>query len=203
MKRAFFWMVAASLAAGCGTTQPAKYFALQPLPEVLEKPLPDNCGEGLLVGVGPVVLSKYLNRAQIAVVDKTPEIYYSDGHRWAYPLQENVMSVLIQNLQSLLGSCRIVPFPWVKEVAAEYWVVVQFMRFDGVPGGQATLDAQWRVATPTRDDLKVVKSNLLKAPVAGKSYEDLVHAQSDLLGQLSRQIAADIQALEGTKDHQP
>jgi len=132
-------------------------------------------------------------------VDKAPEIYYSEFNRWASPLNDNISRVLIGNLGMLLSTCRIVPYPWIRNIPAEYWVVVGVDRFDGVPGGKAVLDADWLVYASEREDLKAIRSVYLEQPVAEKTYDALVNAQGELLAELSRRIAEDVQTIAEKK----
>jgi uncharacterized lipoprotein YmbA len=189
----------AGLSSGCGTTTSSRFFALQPLPEASAPAGREHYGEGLLIGVGPVLTPNYLDPQRIAVVETPPEIYYSEYNQWASALEENITDVLVQNLGSLLGTCRITRFPLIQEMPGQYRVSVQISRFDGVPGGKALLDAQWRVSNASRESAPILRSALLEEPVGAKDYAGLVTAQSALLGELSRRIAADISFLEKSK----
>lgn len=196
-----WWTLALLLMAcgwmtGCGTTAPSSFYALQPLPEVYETPVSSTSSGELVIGVGPIVVAKYLQRSQIAVNEAGPEIFYSEINRWAAPLDENIANVVVQNLSVLLDSSKVARVPWLKAIPIDYRVLANISRFDGVPGEEAILEVQW--ALVGRDDAQSVAGahrDLFRLPVAGRSYAALVSAQSELLGQFSRKVAEEILAI--------
>lgn len=188
------------LLAGCGTTPPPKYYSLQPISTVYSNSNRAGYDKGLRIRVGPVVTPRYLDHSQIAVVTGGPEVYFSDSNRWASPVEDNISRILIQNLGSLLSTCRIVPFPGGQDVAVDYTVEVQFNRFDGAPGGKSILDVQWEVTASGESIPCAIRSALLEEQVRETTYASLVEAESVLLGQLSRRIADDIRSVSKTSE---
>ena len=196
-----WWTVALMLVAcgwmtGCGTTAPSRFYALQPLPEVYDTPVPSTSAGDLVIGVGPIVVAKYLQRSQIAVNEVGPEIFYSEIHRWAAPLDETIANVMVQNLSALLGSPKVARVPWLKAIPTDLRLLANISRFDGVPGEEAILEVQWTLMG--KDEVQSVVGahrDLFRLPVEERSYAALVSAQSELLGQFSRRVAEEIQAV--------
>jgi uncharacterized lipoprotein YmbA len=188
-------VLAAGLTTGCGSTRPPTFYALQPMAAAGESAWREDCGEGLAVGVGPVLTPKYLAHPEIAVVADGPEVYFSQANRWASPLEEQVGAVLTRNLAALLSTCRVAQFPWTQRLPMQYGVVVHIARFDGEPGGRAVLDAQWVVYTETDPGGFAVESVCMTQDAVLNGYAGLVAAQSELLAELSRGIAATIRKL--------
>ncbi|MCK7492219.1 MAG: PqiC family protein [Comamonadaceae bacterium] len=67
-----------------------------------------------------MLLPDYLDRLQVVTRTPSGELAVSDTQRWAEPLQEGLIRVLDENLSALLGTERIVRFPWPRSLAPEY-----------------------------------------------------------------------------------
>jgi uncharacterized lipoprotein YmbA len=77
---------------------------------------------------------------------------------------------------------------------ADYQVAIDISRFDGIAGGQAILQARWRILSGG-GNLRASQGIVLKEPWPGSDFNSLVKAQSLLLAQLSREIAEGVAAL--------
>ena len=73
----------------------------------------------------------------------------SENDRWAEPLDENLTHVLAQNLSVLLGSDRIIAYPWPIDQKPHYRVEIQVLRFESNSAGEAQLTARWTVIDET------------------------------------------------------
>mgnify|MGYP001544701904 FL=1 len=73
------------------------------------------------------------------------------------------------------------------------------IRFDGEPGVAATLLAQYYILEFKENEKKqiVTKQQSFSKPLANKSFETLVAAMSELVGDLSRDIAEKIKGASG------
>ena len=186
--------------AGClgkGTQKPTEFYLLQPLDFSIEEQ-GVAAGEGVVLGIGPVRVRDYLNRPQIVTRTSTNEIRIHDFNYWGEPLSTNFTAILAQNLSVLLSTDRILIFPYrsKQELPLEYQVAVDVIRFDGEPGVEATLLAQYYIEEFKENQRKkvVTRQPSFKKPLADKSLETLVAAMSELVADLSRQIAEEIKA---------
>ena len=186
--------------AGClgkGTQKPTEFYLLQPLDFSIEEQ-GVAAGEGVVLGIGPVRVRDYLNRPQIVTRTSTNEIRIHDFNYWGEPLNTNFTAILAQNLSVLLSTDRILIFPYrsKQELPLEYQVSVDVIRFDGEPGVEATLLAQYYIEEFKENQRKkvVTRQPSFKKPLADKSFETLVAAMSELVADLSRQIAEEIKA---------
>jgi len=186
--------------AGClgkGTQKPTEFYLLQPLDFSIEEQ-GVAAGEGVVLGIGPVRVRDYLNRPQIVTRTSTNEIRIHDFNYWGEPLSTNFTAILAQNLSVLLSTDRILIFPYrsKQELPLEYQVAVDVIRFDGEPGVEATLLAQYYIEEFKENQRKkvVTRQPSFKKPLADKSFETLVAAMSELVADLSRQIAEEIKA---------
>jgi uncharacterized lipoprotein YmbA len=188
---------------GCfGFLKPAQLitrsFVLTPLPA----PVPgSNKTAALAVGVGQVKVPTYLLNSALAVRQGTNEITYSESVVWAERLDAGIQRVLAANLGIILATDQVRLTRWrVDEVAAEVYVV--FERFDIDAAGQGFLVARWRILGPGGEKaLKTGESRLSReGPLPAADPSGAVGTLSDLLGDLSHQVAGAIQATK-PNDH--
>src|SRR5436309_14276074 len=139
------------------------------------------------VGIGPLLVPSYLNRAQIGTRGANDVVEISTYHRWAEPLESGIAQVLADDLAMQIGTERIAVFPWRGRIAhaLDYQVVVVVLRFEGAPGHRVTLDARWRLVGQDGQELE---RDPIDEPVAGDGYQSLVLGMNRVLGTLAREI---------------
>ena len=182
---------------GKGTQKPTEFYLLQPLNSSIEEQ-GAIAGEGIVLGVGPVRVRDYLNRPQIVTRTSTNEIKIHDFQYWGEPLSTNFTAILAQNLSVLLSTDRILIFPYrsKQELPIDYQVSVDVIRFDGEPGVEASLLAQYYILEFEGNERKqiVTRQPSFSKPLADDSFETLVATMSELVADLSREIAKEIKA---------
>ena len=104
---------------------------------------------GIAVGVGPVSFPAYLDRPQMVTRLGPNQVELSEADRWAASLQENFTHALATNIALLLGSDRVVTYPWYSSVELDYTVTVNVLQFEREPAGAATLKVRWEVRDVT------------------------------------------------------
>jgi uncharacterized lipoprotein YmbA len=183
--------------AGCGSTAPSRLYLLHGVPST---PVTEARANGeLSLGIGPVVMPEYLDRPQIVTQTGGHEIRVAEFDRWGEPLKESFTRVLAGNLSIMVGTDRIAFFPWKGGGSIDYRVTMDVTRFDGELAGNVTLEARWVLIAGEGDRVVTVKHSTLSTPVADVGgYEGLVAAQSQLLAQLSREIAQAIREGKNT-----
>ena len=144
----------------------------------------------LRVGLGPIVLPRYLDRPVIVRRMGTNQLQLSGSDRWAEPLSEAVAHVLQQNLITLLGG-RVTLYPWAVGTDIDTRVKVEVLRFEPGTDGGADLAARWTVrdASGTRP---VVRESQVTEPASGGDTEAAVAAMSRALATLSGEIASSV-----------
>lgn len=183
-----------ALLAGCAATPPSRFYMLGPLAaDAAAQP----AGRPAAVGVGPVELPKYLDRPQIAVRSGAHELLYSETHRWAEALRDNVTEVLAENLALLVPTDKVAIYPWGRSTTIDYQVVIEISRFDADAGGYVVLSANWRLYREDSREVVAQHKSAVTEPTAGAGYPEIVAAQSRALAALSREIAAAVRAAAG------
>ena len=119
----------------------------------------------------------------------------SENDRWAEPLDENLTHVLAQNLSILLGSDRIIAYPWPFDLKPHYRVEIQVIRFESDSAGEAQLSARWAVVDETGKEAPSINESRLSRPAQDKSTDAYVASLSETVADLSREIAKTVIAL--------
>lgn len=180
---------ALTLAAGCGTSPPSRFYTLSPAPA------PASTASTLVVAVGPVTIPGVVDRPEFVVNTGPNEVRIDDFNRWASPLQDNLTRAIADNLSAMLGTSRVIRFPQPIAVEPDYRVVVEVRTFESVPGESATLDAVWTIRR-SKDGKSQTGRTTAREAVADKGYDALAAAHSRAVARASQDIADAIQALQ-------
>ena len=176
--------------SGCARTQQSRFYVLTAVADVTAT-IPENpSNSGKTIGVGPVEIPSQLDRPQIVTLMGTNQLHLAEYERWAAPLKENISSVIAENLSSMLPNDQVYAFPWRNVKPFQYQTIIRIQRFDVVPGKTVTLDARWFILEREGRRRLVERISQIRIPFSGKSYDDIVSAQSMALGELSREIAS-------------
>jgi len=178
--------------AGCAGHSPkTSFYKLVPLAELgeLDEAVPHY---DFSVGVGPITIPDYLKRPQIVTRESNSRLQIAEFHRWAGLLEKDIAAVMVDNLTDLLGSERVVTYPWDRLARPDYRVVYDIQRFDGTPGVEAVLKVRWTVFDTVAGKAEKVLGKRYRLPLNDPGYESLVKAESELLGQFSRDVAAEL-----------
>jgi uncharacterized protein len=186
-------------------TPEARFFALRSLAEA--SPASANASDPGLVGILPVVLPAYLERPQVVTWAAPGEVRIDEFLRWAEPLDLAVGRVVGENLGALLPSRRVIRAPWSGSAPLDCRVRLELTRFGQVPGGEVHLAGRW-VLLPRQGERPLVSRpvDLRRGPRAGGAVPDpntSVEAMSELLAELSREIATAVAALPSSEPDGP
>jgi uncharacterized protein len=169
-----------------------RYFLLAPLENGS-----DPAGSGVLgeqyVLVGPLQLPGYLDRPHIMTRLPDGQLGMSEHDRWAEPLDAVLTRTLAENLARLSGSQRVLTYP-AGRIAIDKVVTGRIIRFDTDAAGEALLRVQWSVRDGSGQILLPVRIGEYRARTAGDGAPARVAALSDVLGQFSVDVAAELAA---------
>jgi uncharacterized lipoprotein YmbA len=186
--------LAVALAAACSNPftaerEPTNFFVLTALPQAQARP---PAGDGPFIGVVPVRLPEYLNHNVIVTRQGNNEVVLGKFNEWAAPLSANVTSVLTENLSTLIPTDRIATIP--SNVATDREVAVEIVNFERNAEGDVVLVARWTVIGEGGRRLLAMRRSGFRAEDVPMDYGAIAAAMSRLLGELSRDIAAEINA---------
>lgn len=180
---------------GGGTQQRAKFYVLNSVYSSKVDVETETAKNDWAIGVGPVELPEYVNRPQIVTRTSRNELEVAEFARWGEPLKENFSRVLAENISVLLSTDRVIVYPWNRTAAIDYQVIVEVTRFDGAVGGDVSMRARWTVLGDRGEKILTRRNSSLSARADAKTYEALVAAQSQMVADLSSEIAEQIKTL--------
>jgi uncharacterized protein len=191
--------------AGCSILSPqperTKFFVLTSTTGDSATGTAPAAGSGtsnLVIGVGPIEFPDYLRRPEVVTRTSPTTVELSDVDRWAEPLDSAFARVLSENLSRLLGTQRMVTYPWYKSTRVDYQVECNVIHFETDSSGGSHLHAQWtirdgagKLLIAKESDITDTEASSDKSPSASLSHE---------LGNLSQQIASQIRSLNQQND---
>ena len=180
--------ILAMLAAGCGSSQPSRFYALSPAK------IPSATSSDVSVAVGPVTVPAEVDRPQIVVNVGANQVRLDEFNRWASPLQNGISRAVAENLVLMLGTSRVTLSTQMLGVDADYRAAVEVQRFESAPGEAAALDAVWSVRR-AKDGRTEMGRTTVREQVQEKDYDSLVAAHSRAVARLSQDIAAAVRML--------
>ena len=200
MQKSLQWilvLVALLLATGCLSRSAPKvtYYSLLTMEQLGETDVLASLPE-VRLGVGPVSIPDSLKRSQVATRQQSNQFAFNEFHRWAGVLEKDISAVLGDNFGQLLGVDKVAFFPWMHHFKPTYRVAVDVIRFDGTLEGEAVLSVRWAIADTDGKDFLAGGKSVYRQPLADASYAALIKAQSQLLAELSKEVAGEIVALE-------
>lgn len=203
MMRFGVFLAACTLASACSVLGPipdhSRYFTLTAIPEAKDRAdgarERREAGREILIGLGPIVLPAYLDRREVATRVSPTELTYSATDYWAQPLVSHVTSVVLQNLSTLLGTDRIVPYPWVGAVTVDYQIEVTLLGFERDGAGDGHLTGRWAIRDGRSGRELIANVTTFTRPAPPKDTSATATALSATLGDLSAEIADALPAL--------
>ena len=191
--RALAVLLSMLLVSACATTsRPVDFYTLSPA--AVSGPPPAATCRDDVIGIGPVLWPRYLDRPQIVTRLSPNRISFDEYHRWAGPLEEDFQRVLIDNLSELLQTDYVIKYPGKLSYKPRYRVQLQIDQFDGLPGDAVTLKAEWSIIEQDNSEEVAPREAALHVPATGQGYEAMVVAASSAVAGLSLQIANELSA---------
>jgi hypothetical protein len=185
-------LVFATLLAGCAETPPSRFYTLTSFPEA--QTAPSSPVADVSVGLGPVVLPKYLDRPDIVQRTGAHELSLAPFDKWSEPLDSMVPRLVSENLTALLGSNRVFILPQRRTPPLDYVVEAEILRFDAAVEGEVVLDVQWEVYGSDSEKPLDIEKSTFRETVVGEGYAAVAAAMSRALGRFSETVAESIRS---------
>lgn len=193
MKQIAYLTLALALSGCIGTSDPSHFYALTGTDL---QPAVSTSFTGR-VGIEAVRVPAMLDRPQIVTRKASVvEVKLSETNRWAEPLSTQMQRQLARDMETLLPKATV-KAKGFEQVVYDYTVNVDVVRFDGQFNQNVVLNAWWSISDKLGHIQKAGRVQR-DAPVK-ETYTDLVAVQSDLIGQLARDIAKELGSLPSKK----
>ncbi|MDD3087938.1 MAG: PqiC family protein [Candidatus Omnitrophica bacterium] len=147
---------------------------------------------GAVVGIGPIKIPEYLNRPQIATVNKNRMITFAQFDRWGEPLDLSILRVLSENLASSMTGVDIEMYPWNMLMPVRLQVVLDVVQIDVELEKDLIFVVRWSVLDLKNKSLVLSKRTVLKEPVKPSNYSGVAAALSSVLGRLGNEIIQEL-----------
>lgn len=187
-------------AAGClslgSPPPPPRYYVLAPGAGRAAPPAASP-GAHLLLGLGPVRLPAYLDRAQVVTRAGPERLEVSPGDRWAASLPLLFTRGLADRLRQVVPA-EVAEWPWLPGTAPELRIVLDVRRFEREVDGAAVLEAAWTVHAGKGGEALARSEARLREPAAGADMSSSVAALSRALDALAVELAASVSAVRRT-----
>jgi uncharacterized lipoprotein YmbA len=187
-------LLAVSL-AGCGSSPKPTYYTLSSSTPPTEQVQPTA---SFSVVVGPVTLPELVDRPELVVRAAANRVELVEQHRWAEPLKREVPRVIGANLSRLLGTTRVFAYQQSGPGDADYRVVIDFERFDSIPGDSVTVEARWSVRRVAGGSGLRTERSTVRVPTDGQGYDAVAAAHARALELISEKIAEAIRTMHGS-----
>jgi uncharacterized protein len=187
---------------GClgGPSGPTNFYMLSPLSPSQAGTAMATAEGRIRIGLVTVVIPEYLNRNEIVFNLDNTVYRLAEFNQWAEPLNNNLTRVLEENLTNLLRGDSIDVFlASDSSIPADYRLEVDVLRLDGNLGGQVALISQWALLETEEGGLILMRRSEYQELAADQTVKELVLAQSRMIENLSRDIAAVIKKTLGIK----
>ncbi len=141
------------------------------------------------LAIGPIEVPIHLDREGIVTHESQNKLTYSDRHRWAEPLEQNLTKTLHANLAQLLPNQQLIDFPYKQSNRPDYQLIVSIDKFGYLSEGKVVLLARSSIVNSKG---KQLDSSYIKLERSGieKNHAQIVSAMSSLLRQMAVELAA-------------
>jgi hypothetical protein len=184
MKNQLIAVLALLTLAGCASSPPTRFFALDPVSPGAAAAAGDASAP---VKVDAVHIPPALDRDSMVRGESNNQLQISSQDRWAGDLGEMIRRVLTQDLAQRLPSGMVVA-PESPAPAGARGLVIDILTFQP-QAGEVVLDADWTLLQGTQAN-PVLRRSAHLTQSAMPSAQGEAAAMSALLGQLADDIAA-------------
>jgi uncharacterized lipoprotein YmbA len=185
---------------GCGSSKPSRFYVLTPILDVAAETAQSDSKSDISVGIDKLSMPEHLLKPQIATHSSANRMEYAEYDRWAESLDENFSRVLAENLSKLLPSENVYIFPWKSSTVLQYYMTFEIMQFSQGTDGNISLTVFWSIYNNETTKQLIRKKTSLKQPGPSSNlldYRRLVQVMSQLVEEFSREVVAELMALQG------
>jgi uncharacterized lipoprotein YmbA len=178
--------------AGCGRSPDATFYALSPSAGQVGGQPPAGTKSIQLRRPG---LAGYLDRPEIVRRLVDYRLGVAANERWGEPLNVMIGRVVAQDLSQRLGGVSVFTEDGAITADADATVEINIEKFEADGDGTVQLVAQLAIERGTSHAATGSRVIRLSARPQGGSTSAMVRAMSDLLGQMSDQVAAAVRGV--------
>jgi uncharacterized lipoprotein YmbA len=190
----FIGATTGALLSACAATPATHFYVLSAARPVA--PMHSETTAESLIGIGPISLPTLLERKQIITRTDNNGVQIAEFHQWAAPLKDTVIQVITQNIAQQLPNSLVRSYPWNAFGTVKHHLIINISRLDTQLGKSANLEATWAIMEDKNHKLISNGHATIERPLIDSSYPATVLALSDILGDFSQQLAAELKKVE-------
>lgn len=176
-----------ALLSACGSSPKTQFYTLDPVaPQA-----PRQAAASMPVQVAAVHIPPALDRQEMVRETAPHQLDVSDQNRWGGSLDNMIQRVLTQDLAQRLPPSGVV-LPQEPAPAQHDSIVVDILQFDQDATGQVVFDGSWSLTDSASDKPLASHHVRLSARAGSKSFGEQAAAMSQVLGELSDNIAGEL-----------
>jgi uncharacterized protein len=187
MKSAALAILVAVLLASCGGSPPTHFVTLTPVAPVGHV----EVSAGYPIRVEAVHIPAVLDRNAVVRQTGDNSLSISDQNKWGAPLDEMTRNVLAENLARRMPAGAVV-LPGAPAPPSAGHIVVTIVKFREEPNRQVRLEGSWALLEGDSSKPMLICEINLSSEASDSSYDAQAAAMSQLLAQLSDQIASEL-----------
>ena len=170
--------------SGCGSSTKTHYYTLETNTPIAAATPAQRTG----IAIASLTLPELVDRQQLVLRIGNTQVLINDQHHWGQPLKSEITRSLAASLARQTGARVTLPGQANAE-ETEIKIMIDFLRFDSVLGGDATIEANWNVL---RKGVKqaVAGHAVVREASNGAGYDALIAAHRRGLERLGSDIAA-------------
>jgi len=185
---------------GCGDSKPSRFYVLSPIQieQPTNAPYTANVGaRGRSIGVGPVDIPKYLDRAPLVIFSGDNQLELNEFDRWGEPLADSFARAMAGNLEYQTNAARVELYPFLAggRATPDYQVVVEVLQFRLGRDGRIDLQANWSIFGGEGRRNLASGSTRVQRSVAPGDMNKAVNMMSSAVAKLSQEVAAALNTL--------
>lgn len=185
---------------GCGDSKPSRFYVLSPVQieqPSAAKPIAAPATRTRSVGVGPIDIPKYLDRAPLVVFSTDNQLELNEFDRWGEPLADSFARAMAGNLERMTGASRVELYPFVAGGRAnpDYQIVVEVLQFRLGRDGRIDLQANWTIFGGEGRRNLASGSTRVERSVTPGDMNKAVNAMSSAVAMLSQEVASALNTL--------
>lgn len=183
--------------AGCGDSKPSRFYVLSPVQIEQASAVKPAAARTRSIGVGPVDIPKYLDRAPLVVFSTDNQLELNEFDRWGEPLSDSFARAMAGNLERITGVSRVELYPFMAggRATPDYQVVVEVLQFRLGRDGRIDLQANWTIFGGEGRRNLASGSTRVERSVAPGDMNKAVNAMSSAVAMLSQEVASALNTL--------
>ena len=188
-----------TLLTACGGTVNTRYYSF---PGINPAHMSSIGHYDKIIVVGPITLHEAIDHPQLMIKRSETKTEILENDRWANSLEKEVQKLAISSMSRMLGSSKIMAFPWTGTEQAAYRVSLEIIEMSAMPGKEALLTVSWTIYNENTLDQTKLPATDYRGPVSESAeLEEIVKIYQGLhlrsIRDLSKKLLVTMQSDSG------